>query len=213
MVAVVVAALSAGCGSAAPPIPVTTTSAGHVAVVNPARIERSRAALPDGYEFAAYQGPPAPVALWGMRVLAVTDPPQCAALGAPAADASTTRGWSGSGPGGIAYAMIARKPDGSDPLPSECARWTVTAGPTTATVVATPAPVITDAEVVGMRTDTRTVVEGGTETRLHAETYIASLDDYVCIVSLVTDPGSVQSPLRPDFAAHLLTETVAALRG
>ena len=69
-----------------------------------------------------------------------------------------------------------------------------------------PAPTIAGADVVGMRTDAVTVVEGGTETRLHAQTFIASLDRYVCLVSLVTDPGSPQTPLGPDFAAHLLTD-------
>lgn len=74
-------------------------------------------------------------------------------------------------------------------------------------------PVVEGADVVGMRTDAVTVVEGGTETRLHAQTFVAALGRYVCVVSVVTDPGSPQPALPPDFAARLLTETVAALRG
>ncbi|MBX7450794.1 DUF5642 family protein [Mycolicibacterium sp. 3033] len=212
-VAGAVAAALAACGAAPAPVAVTPSAETAAARINPARVERARAALPAGYEITTYQGPPAPVALWGMRVPAVTEPPQCAALAAPAVDPSTSRGWSGSGPGGIAYAVIARVPSDAQALPRDCGRWTVSAGPTTATVVGVAAPAVAGADVVGMRTDAITVVEGGTETRLHAQTFIASLDGYVCLVSLVTDPGSPQAPLGPDFAAHLLTETVAALRG
>lgn len=201
------------CGSAPAPVPVTPSAAKAAAPINPARIERSRTALPDGYEITAYQGVPAPVALWGMRVPVVTDPPQCAALAAPAADPSSVRGWSGSGPGGIVYAVIAGAPGGAEVLPRDCGNWTVSAGPTTATVAGVPAPAIAGADIAGMRTDAVTVVEGGTETRLHAETFVASLSGYLCLVSLVTDPGSSHASLGPDFAAHLLTETVAALRG
>ncbi|MCG7593020.1 DUF5642 family protein [Mycobacterium sp. PSTR-4-N] len=213
MLAVAMAAGLAACGSGPAPVAVTPSPAKPAAPINPARVERSRSALPAGYEITTYQGPPAPVALWGMRVPAVTEPPQCAVLAAPAADPSTSRGWSGSGPGGIAYAVIAAVPGDGHALPRDCGRWTVSAGPTTATVVGVPAPTIAGADVVGMRTDAVTVVEGGTETRLHAQTFIASLDRYVCLVSLVTDPGSPQTPLGPDFAARLLTETVSALRG
>ncbi len=213
MVAVALAAGLTACSSAPAPVAGAPSAANAAAPINPARVERSRAALPDGYEITAYQGPPAPVALWGMRVPAVTEPPQCAALAAPAADPSTARGWSGSGPGGIAYAVVAGVPAGSQVLPHDCGSWTVSAGPTTATVVGVPAPRIDGADVVGMRTDAVTVVEGGTETRLHAQTFIATLGDYLCLVSLVTDPGSPHPALAPDFAAHLLTETVAALRG
>ncbi|MEW5808065.1 MAG: DUF5642 family protein [Actinomycetota bacterium] len=201
------------CGPGAEPAAVAPSAAPQSSAISPARIERSRATLPDGYEITAYQGPPAPVALWGMRVPAVTDPSQCAALGSPAADPATARGWSGSGPGGIAYAVVAQVLGGPAVLPQGCDRWSVSAGPTTATVVAVPAPAVAGADVAGMRTDAVTVVEGGTETRLHAVTFIASLGDHVCLVSLVTDPGSPQPALGPDFAAHLLTETVAALRG
>lgn len=213
MVGVAMAAGLTACGSAPGPVTEPPSTSPPSAPINPARVERSRAVLPNGYEITAYQGSPAPVAMWGMRAPAVTDPPQCAALAAPATDPSTARGWSGSGPGGIAYVVVAGVPSGGAALPRDCSRWTVSAGPTTATVIDVPAPVIVGADVVGMRTDAVTVVEGGTETRLHAQTFVAELSGFVCLVSLVTDPGSPQTALAPDFAAHLLTETVAALRG
>ncbi|MCV7083867.1 DUF5642 family protein, partial [Mycolicibacterium insubricum] len=75
------------------------------------------------------------------------------------------------------------------------------------------APSVEAAQTVGMRTDANTVVEGGTETRSHADTFVAHLGDYVCVVALVTDPGSPHPALGPQFASDLLTETVSALRG
>jgi hypothetical protein len=62
-----------------------------------------------------------------------------------------------------------------------------------------------------MSTAVTTVVEGGTETRSRADTFIAYLGGYVCFVLLVTDPGS-PAPLQPGFAAELLIEVVSALR-
>jgi len=66
---------------------------------------------------------------------------------------------------------------------------------------------------MGMRTEAATVVEGGTETRSHADTFVAHLEGYVCLVALVTDPGAPHPALAPDFASNLLAETVSALRG
>ena len=65
----------------------------------------------------------------------------------------------------------------------------------------------------GLSTATTTVVEGGTETRSHADTFIAYLGDYVAFVTVVTDPGSPDPALGQDFAAELLVKTVSALRG
>lgn len=182
-------------------------------MVNPARVDRSRSALPDGYEVTAYTGSPTPVALWGLHPPADVDPPQCAALASPAVDPATAKGWSASGAGGIVYAVAAAAPGGPGVLPADCARWTVSSGPTTATVRAVPAPSVEAAQTVGMRTDANTVVEGGTETRSHADTFVAYLGDHVCVVAVVTDPGSPHPALGPQFAADLLTETVSALRG
>ena len=58
-----------------------------------------------------------------------------------------------------------------------------------------------------------TVVEGGTETRSHADTVTAYLDDHVAFITVVTDPGSPHPQLGADFANALMVKTVAALRG
>lgn len=64
-----------------------------------------------------------------------------------------------------------------------------------------------------MATASRTIVEGGTATDLHATTATAYLGEHVAFVTVVTDPGSGPSELPPDFASTFLTQTVAALRG
>lgn len=76
-----------------------------------------------------------------------------------------------------------------------------------------PAPAIHDAQTVAMSTAVTTVVEGGTETRSHADTFIAYPVGYVCFVALVTDPGSPGPTLQSGFAADLLSTVVSALRG
>ena len=63
-----------------------------------------------------------------------------------------------------------------------------------------------------MATAATTVVEGGTETRADADTFVAHLGQFVCFVALVTDPGSAYPRLDAAFAADLLVETVSALR-
>ncbi len=72
---------------------------------------------------------------------------------------------------------------------------TLTAGHTSGTVAMVEAPAIDGATTVGVRTDTTTVVEGGTETHSHADTFTAYLDGYVAYVTVVTDPGSSEQPL------------------
>lgn len=184
--------------------------------ITPARIDRARSELPDGYEVAAYTGPAAPLTLWSFGDRPVSDPPQCLALAEPAVDSTETTGWSASGPGGIVYAAVAplSHPEAPDAaLLAECARWTLTSGHTVGTVTAHPGPVIEAARTVAMSTVATTVVEGGTETRLHAATFVAYLADYVCLVALVTDPGSSSPALGAGFAADLLTAAVSALRG
>ncbi len=184
--------------------------------VNPARIDRVRDHLPDGYEVTGYTGAPAPFAAWGFRDSAVSDPVQCATLGAPAVDAATTVGWTASGAGGIVYAVVASARPGPAPDPAvvaDCGRWTVNSGPSTGTVTGLPAPDIAAADTIGMSTAATTVVEGGTETRSQAETFVAYLGEYVCFVAVVTDPGSPQPALGAGFASDLLAKTVSTLRG
>lgn len=182
--------------------------------VNPARIERVRTQLPSGYEVAALSGRAAPVAFWGLGSDWTAEPPRCGALGDPVADATTTRGWSASGVGGIVYAVVAASKATLDPtLIDECRQWTVSAGHTSGTVTAVAAPAIDGAATVGQSTTTTTIVEGGTETHSHADTFSAYLAGYVAFVTVVTDPGSPNPSLGQDFAAELLVKTVSALRG
>jgi uncharacterized protein DUF5642 len=203
-------AACAGSASVAP----TTATPGGPTQVNPARIERVRTELPSGYEVVPLSGRAAPVAFWGLGLQWTADPPQCGALGDPVANATTTRGWSASGTGGIVYAVVAASKATLDPsLTDECAQWTVSAGHTSGTVTGVEAPTVYGAVTCALSTTTTTAVEGGTETHSHANTFTAYLDGYVAFVTVVTDPGSPNPSLGQDFAAELLVKTVSALRG
>ena len=194
------------------PPPTTPT----VVTINPARIDRARGALPEDYEVSTHTGPLTPISLWGFTDTALSQPAACRPLAAPAIDPASARAWSASGPGGIVYAVVAGAPAQEVPGPTllaDCAHWTVASGHTTGTVAGVPAPDIDGARTVGMSTAATTVVEGGTETHSHADTFVAYLGDYVCFVALVTDPGSTYPTLDSAFAADLLVETVSALRG
>lgn len=209
-----VALLIAGCGSTDNTAPGAAISPGASTQVNPARIDRVREDLPDGYEVADIGGPVAPTALWGYGALWLADPPQCGLLADPVVDPASTKGWSGSGAGGIVYAVVAELTVGLDPaVAAECGRWTLSAGQTSGTVTLTTAPTIESAQTVAMSTSTKTVVEGGTETHSHADTVTAYLDGHVAFVTVVTDPGSPHPQLGADFAGALIVKTVAALRG
>lgn len=166
------------------------------------------------------------MAFWGFGPQWVADPPQCGVLSDPPVDGATIRGWSGSGPGGIVYVLAAGSggQERSDPgnvsssvidpaLIGECGTSTLSAGHTSGTVTIVDAPAIDAATTLGLRTETSTVVEGGTETHSHADTFTAHFDGYVTYVTVVTDPGSSGPVLDAGFAAALLVKTVAALRG
>lgn len=185
--------------------------------VNPAKISRVRGDLPAGYEVADAGGPASPAAFWGFGPGWAAEPPQCGALAGEAADATTTRGWSGSGPGGIVHAIVTGAPTSPvifDPVVlGECGQWTVSSGNTTGTVNLVAPPAVEGATTVGMDTVAKTVVEGGTETTSVAYTFSAYLGDYLVFVTVVTDPGSPNPPLGQEFAADLLVKTVSALRG
>jgi membrane-associated protease RseP (regulator of RpoE activity) len=185
--------------------------------VNPANIGRARGDLPAGYEVADVAGPASPVAFWGFGPGWVTEPEGCGVLAGPATDGAATRGWSGSGPGGIVHAVVIGSPTAPvtfDPaVLAECAQWTVMSGNTTGTVNLIEAPPIDGATTVGMATIAKTVVEGGTETTSSASTFSAYLGDHLAFVTVVTDPGSPNPPLGQEFAADLLVKTVSALRG
>ncbi|VCT91620.1 hypothetical protein MHAS_03337 [Mycolicibacterium hassiacum DSM 44199] len=200
----------AGCGTSGAPGAAEPTPP----AIDPARIERVRAELPPEYETAALSGAISPVDQWGLGAHRAADPPQCAALGAPAADAASARGWSASGTGGIVYAVVAAAPDPpAAALTADCAHWSVAAGSSSARVESVPPPAIDDAETIAMAVEVATVVEGGTETHAHADTVTAYLDGHVVVVTVVTDPGAAHPQLSNGFAADLTARTVAALRG
>lgn len=209
------ALLAAACGSSdVPPPAPSTPSAEAPARVNPARIDRVRADLPDGYEVADLTGPVRPTSLWGFGAQWSAEPPQCGPLADPAVDPASTKGWSGSGTGGIVYAVVAQSTAALDPaVTAECGQWTLSAGQASGSVSLTAAPAIANAETVAMATVTTTVVEGGTETHSRADTVTAYLDGHVAFVTVVTDPGSPHPQLGADFARALMVKTVAALRG
>ena len=182
--------------------------------MNPARIDRTRTALPSGYEVAALSGRPAAVAFWGLGPDWTADPQRCGALADPVPGAAAVRGWSASGAGGIVYVVVAESALTLDPsLIDECGQWTVSAGHTGGTVAFVAAPAIDGAATVGVAALTTTVVEGGTETHSHADTFTAYLGDYVAFVTVVGDPGSPNPQLGQEFASDLLVKTVTALRG
>ena len=138
-------------------------------------------------------------------------------LAGPASDGGTTRGWSGSGPGGIVHAVVIGSPTAPvtfDPaVLADCGQWTVISGNTSGIVNLIEAPDIDGADTVGMSTVATTVVEGGSEITSTASTFSAYLGDYLAFVTVVTDPGSPNPPLGQEFAAELLVKTVSALRG
>ena len=201
------------CGSTGEPPQEATTSATVSKKINPARIDRARTDLPDGYEVADLTGPVTPTGLWGFGAPWSADPEQCGPLADPAIDSASTKGWSGSGTGGIVYAVVAASAVGFDPaVTGSCGQWTLSAGQANGSVTLTAAPAIESARTVAMATATTTVVEGGTETHSHADTVTAYLDGYVAFVTVVTDPGSPHPQLGADFANELIVKTVVALR-
>jgi hypothetical protein len=220
-VAAVLLIWTAACGrppepAATPASPEPTRDAG---TVNPARIDRVRQELPAGYEVVGLDPRATPVSLWGFGPNWTAEPPECAESAAPVADPA--RGWSASGPGGIVYTAIAQAKASAGGPDSErdarCGQWRVSGGHAVGSVTAVEAPVIEDAVTVGMATDITTVVEGGTETHSHADTFTADLNSdlggYHVFVTVVTDPGSPNPTLQSGFAADLLVKTVSALRG
>jgi len=211
------AALCAACGASDAPRPTAGSPepSSRPSAINLADVARVRGDLPAGYEIADLVGRAAPLAFWGFGPQWVADPPQCGALSDPSVDGATIRGWSGSGPGGIVYVVAAASPGTSlDPaVLGGCGTSTLTAGHTSGTVTTVEAPTIDAATTLGLHTETTTVVEGGTETHSHADTFTAYFEGYTAYVTVVTDPGSSGPVLDADFAAALLVKTVAALRG
>lgn len=204
---------AAACSAPSHPPASPSSPAGQSDRINPANIRRLHGSFPPGYEIAELSGDSSPAHFWGLRPGWTARPAECGRLADPAGGAP--QGLSGSGSGGIIYVVVAAASSpapGADLLES-CRRWTMASGRTSATVNRVAGPVIENAETVGMATDSRTVVEGGTETGVHATTATAYLGDHVAFVTVVTDPGSGPSDLPPDFASTFLVLAVATLRG
>ena len=202
----------AGCDASQPAAPTPSSGTPSSGAVNPAAIARVRTELPPGYEVGGLTDQAAPASFWGLKPNWTAEPAQCGVLADPGAGAPV-QGWSASGPGGIVYALVAG-PGVTAAVPEGCADWTLTGGRTSAAVHAVPPPAIADTPTVAISTVATTVVEGGTETRSHADTVSAYLDSgYVASVTVVTDPGSALPVLGPEIAARLLTQTVTAVRG
>lgn len=209
------AVLTAACAKVPGPTPSSTAPTAKQAI-NPARIKRIGPDLPSGYEVTSVLGVAAPAAIWGLGPDRTTDPTQCAMLADPAGEhGQSAQGVSGSGAGGIVYAVVAEFPARRlDPaLTADCPRWTITTGRARSDVRLVEPPHIDGTETVGMASDTTTSAEGGRRIGSHAETFTAYLGDYYAFTTLITDPGSPQPPLTPQFAADLLAKTVSALRG
>jgi hypothetical protein len=196
------------------PAPSSSTAARHV---NPGNIRWVRRELPPGYEVTGLPGQVAPPAIWGLGADAASSPPHCAALPDPAGGHDqSAQGISGSGAGGIVYAVVAAAPTGpvalDQSLVNQCREWTMTSRRATARVHLIDPPRIDGAETLGMAADITTSAEGGNEIGSRANTFTAYLGDYYAFTTVISDPGSRDSPLTPQFAANLLVKVVSALR-
>jgi hypothetical protein len=191
---------------------------GAVRHVDPANIRRVRRDLPTGYEVIVESGAAAPSASWGLGTAGVANPARCATLADPArGDGQGAQGISGSGAGGTVYAVVVAAPRGvlapDQSLVAQCRQWNMTGGRASARVRLVDPPHIDAAETLGMATEISTSVEGGNEIDSRASTFTAYLGDYYAFTAVVSDPGSPDPALTPQFAADLLVKTVAALRG
>jgi len=213
-------ALLAACGQSPDPRPAPSSSkaAAGTTHINLANIERVGGELPAGYEVGTVEGSASPAGFWGFGSGWAADPPHCAGLVDPVgATAGFAKGVSGSGAGGIVYAVVVTSPSGPvalDPaVVADCGHWTMAHGSATASVDLIDAPPIDGVATLGMVSATRTLVEGGSEIASQEHTFAAYLGDHYAFVTLITDPGSPYPPLQPGFAADLLVKTVSALRG
>jgi hypothetical protein len=181
--------------------------------VDPANIRRVRRDIPPGYEVTAVSGVIAPPGIWGLGEAGVATPPRCAALADPAGGhGQSPQGISGSGPGGTVYAVVVAAPTGplalNQSVVAQCRQWSMTGRRASARV-----HLVDGAETMGMAAEIVTSVEGGNEIGSRASTFTAYLGDYYAFTTLISDPGSPDAALTPQFAADLLVKTVSALRG
>jgi Domain of unknown function (DUF5642) len=166
----------------------------------------------------AISGVAAPPASWGLGGDGTANPARCAALADPARGrGESAHGISGSGTGGIVYAVVAAVPSApvalDQSLLAGCRQWSMTSRRARALVRLIDPPHIDGAQTLGMAADVTTSVEGGNEIDSRASTFIAYLGDYYAFTTVVSDPGSPHPALTPQFAAELLVKSVSALRG
>jgi Domain of unknown function (DUF5642) len=212
----VILLLLASCAHARQPAPAPShsTAARHV---DPANIRRVRRELPPGYEVSGLSGQSAPSAIWGLGGDGAASPARCAVLADPAGGhGQSAQGISGSGTGGIVYAVVAAAPTGrvalDQSLVNQCHEWTMTSRRATARVHLVDPPRIDGTETLGMAADITTSAEGGNEIGSRANTFTAYLGDYYAFTTVISDPGSPDSPLTPQFATNLLVKVVSELR-
>jgi uncharacterized protein DUF5642 len=216
-IAAVVALLLAACVHPRTPEPVPSDDT-HARHINPVNVKRVGRELPPSYEVTGVSGVAAPPAVWGLGADGTAAPSRCAALADPAGGhGESAQGITGSGTGGIVYAVVAAASTGPvalDPaLVAACPQWNMTNGRATAHVHLIEPPRIDGVHTLGMAIEITTSVEGGNEIASRASTFTAYLDDYYTFTTLISDPGSPYPPLPPQFAADLLAKTVSALRG
>lgn len=212
-IAAAAAALTAACAHSPGPGPAPPASTS-THPVRPANIKRVGRELPPGYEVRGVSDIAAPPAIWGLAGEWTADPPRCAALADPVdGHFQSSQGVSGSGAGGIIYAVVTAAPVQLDrALMADCPQWTMAHRRASARVHLIAAPDIDGAATLGMATETTTSVEGGNEISSGTTTFTAYLGDYYAFAAVVTDPGSPHPSLTPQTAAELLVKTVSALR-
>jgi hypothetical protein len=215
--AVAVLLLLAGCAHPSEQAPLPSASA-QARAVDPGNIRRVRRDIPPGYEVTTVSDVTAPPGIWGLGGAGVATPPRCAPLADPAGGhGQSPQGISGSGAGGTVYAVVVAAPTGrlalDQSLVAQCRRWSMTGRRASARVHLVDAPRIDGAETLGMAAEIVTSVEGGNEIGSRASTFTAYLGDYYAFTALISDPGSPDAALTPQFAADLLMKTVSALRG
>jgi hypothetical protein len=185
--------------------------------INPDNIRRVRRDLPPGYEASSITGVTAPQSIWGIGGDGTAKPARCAALADPVGGhGESAQGISGSGSGGTVYAVVVAAPTGrfalEESLLGPCGQWSMTGKRASAHVHLVDAPRVEDAETLGMAAEIVTSVEGGNEIASRVSTFSAYLGDYYVFTAAVSDPGSPNQALTPQFAADLLVKTMSALR-
>ncbi len=215
-VAAVVVLLLAGCSHPAQQAPAPSVQP-VMRHVNPDNIRRVRRDLPPGYEVSSVSGVTAPQSIWGIGGGGTAKPVRCAALADPTGGhAQSAQGISGSGSGGTVYAVVVAAPTGQVALDQSllgpCRQWSMTGKRASARVHLVDSPHVEDAETLGMAAEITTSVEGGNEIASRASTFTAYVGDYYVFTAVVSDPGSPNQALAPQFAADLLGKTMSALR-